>query len=270
MSYQTIVEPEIKEEDLRSDVEEQSTSQELDKMEADLHSDSGSSNEFSMPEKFKNKSPEEIAKAYLEVEKTIGRQGAELGQLRKYVDTLIQREVNTAPEKQDKPVEADDLLDRPEETIREIIKKELKSVTEDLNQTKKQLQFNEFVRKHPDYTSVAQTPEFLEWVQSSDKRMARYQSANYEMDLEAADELLSDWKDLTSLREQKVKEAESKRKQALKDATAERGVGESGKGVKPKFRRSELREMRIRNPDKFDAMQAEIIQAYRDGRVVDG
>lgn len=266
MSSHKIVE--LDESNFRKDVEEDGNRDELDALDTELQE----TNSFAMPDKFKGKSAEEIAKAYLEVEKTIGRQGAELGQMRKYVDTLIQREVSQAPEETiaDKPVEADDLLDRPEETIREIIKKELKGVQQELSKTQQQLQFNDFVRKHPNYTEVAQSPDFLEWVQTSDKRLSKYQSANYQMDLEAADELLSDWKELAEYRQKRVAEAEDQRKKALKDVSAERGVGESSGGSKKKFRRSELREMRIHNPDKFDAMQAEIIQAYREGRVIDG
>jgi hypothetical protein len=270
MAHEKIVD--LSQDDFRKDIEEEGNNEELDNLENEIQGNEHQENSFELPEKFRGKSPEEIAKAYMEVEKTVGRQGAELGQMRKYVDSLIQREINVAPEKDEpaKPVDADDLLDRPEETIREIIKKELKGVTEQLNHTQHQLQFNDFVRKHPDYTTVAQSPEFLEWVQSSDRRMSRYQSANYEMDLEAADELLSDWKELSSFRQQKAQEAETKRKKALKDVTAERGAGESGQTSKRKFRRSELREMRIHNPDKFDAMQSEIIAAYREGRVIDG
>lgn len=252
----------------REDIEEQVDNDELDSIEEEIQSEPT----FEMPDKFKNKSAEEIAKAYLEVEKTIGRQGAELGQMRKYVDSLIQREIQ-APTKaeEEKPVEADDLLDRPEETIRNIIKKELQSVTKDLTATKQQLQFNEFVRKHPDYANVAQSPEFMDWVQSSERRQNKYQSANYDMNLEDADELLSDWKELQSFREQKAAEAESKRKKALREASAERGAGEGSSGSgKRKFKKSDLRKMRMYEPDKFDAMQPEIIAAYRDGRVIDG
>lgn len=261
MSIHNIVD--ITEKDLRDEVELEG-SENLDQLEAEINSG------FDMPSKFTGKSAEDIAKSYVEQEKLIGRQGAELGQLRKTVDQLIQKEVNKAPEVQAKPVDADDLLDRPEETIRDIVKKELESVRSELNQTKQQLDYNDFVRKHPDYTTVSQTPEFQEWVASSERRLQKFQNANYNMDLESADDLLTDYKELDSLRTQKATEAEQKRKASLQDAQAERGVGESGAKGKRTFKRSELRQMRMHNTAQFDAMQPEIIQAYRDGRVIDG
>ncbi len=76
-----------------------------------------------LPQKFQGKSAEEIASAYMEVEKVVGRQAADYGQLKEAMNYLIAREMAreqaanqpAMPEQPETPPEPINFWDKPEE-----------------------------------------------------------------------------------------------------------------------------------------------------------
>jgi hypothetical protein len=82
--------------------------------------------------------------------------------------------------------------------------------------------------------------------------------------------LLSTFKQLKQVKTQQVSEQVATKgkdtlKQNLKAATVDTGgTGESSKRV---YRRADLIRLRMSDPDRYEALEPEIRQAYADGRV---
>ena len=119
--------------------------------------------------------------------------------------------------------------------------------------------------KHPDFGQVVQSGDFADWIKSSRIRTQLFQQAEaYNVD--AADELLSTFKALQSVKQKTVNEVETKtRDKSLRAAAVETsGSGESSQKV---YRRADLIRLKLRDPAKYDSMQTEIDAAYREGRI---
>lgn len=233
-----------------------------------------------IPERFKGKSAEEIAKAYAELEKLNSRQAQDLGTMRKTVDellTLQSRESESPAAKEPpKPVTVDDLYENTDEAIRRVAREESSGRVEELErqlqQMKRESLLNNFSKEHPGWQETVQSPEFVEWVKESPYRLRLVKDAD-SYDLEAADTLLS----LYDESKNRVAKAESKQKQraAIKNATLESSSPSSPDLVET-FSRIDLMEKRI--AAKNGDMKAErwlksradaIAAAYAEGRLVD-
>lgn len=204
-----------------------------------------------LPVKFKGKTAKEIAASALEAEKLIGRQGKELGELRNIVDGYIKGQLGQPKvgekeegKHQDPEVEAG---------LRSIRKMETELALRDA---------------HPDYKTIVQEPEFVEWIGKSKVRSKLFNAADQEYDFDAADELFGNYKELKLLKATKEAEstADEKRKEALKAAKTGTGTG-SGTSGKKIYLRADLIKLRQHNPEKYNAMDKEIQQAYAEGRV---
>jgi hypothetical protein len=119
---------------------------------------------------------------------------------------------------------------------------------------------------HPDFGNIVQDPEFAEWVKQSPVRLGLYAKADGEFDYDSANELLSTYKQLKQIKTQQV---EAKGKETLKQnlkavAVDTGGTGESSKRV---YRRADLIRLRMTDPERYEALEPEIMRAYADGRV---
>jgi hypothetical protein len=93
-----------------------------------------------------------------------------------------------------------------------------------------------------------------------------YAKADGEYDYDSANELLSTYKQLRGVKTRQTTDAgETQRKSSLKAAGVDvGGSGESGKRV---YRRADLIRLKMTDPDRYEALSGEIMQAYQDGRV---
>ena len=217
-----------------------------------------------VPEKFKGKSPAEIARAYVELEKAYGRQGSEMGELRKWTDTLIS---NTKPSQEtsdNKEEEIDFDLD-PATATQQLIRKELanalKPLQEQAGVTKADQVRNALEKNHPGYEQKINDPAFANWVAASKVRTSLYQKADVELDYDSIDELLSTYDALHPVKTVDTSEREEK----LKEATLE--TSSTGQISDKVYNGTDLIKLQINDPDAYEAQQAEIQQAYLDGRV---
>ena len=119
---------------------------------------------------------------------------------------------------------------------------------------------------HPDFGQVVQDPEFVNWVKSSPVRLGLYAKADGEFDYDSANELLSTYKALRGVKAKQTTDAgEATRKSNLKAATVDAGgTGESSKRV---YRRADLIRLKMSDPNRYEALSDEIMQAYAEGRV---
>lgn len=200
--------------------------------------------------------------------KELGRQNAEVGEIRKLADELIKSQLSK-PET--KPVAEVDFFENPQEAIRQAVETNPRVLAAEqyaLNAQKAQT-VQALAQKHPDYTQVVQDADFANWIKASKVRVQLFQAAE-NFNLDAADELLSTYKQLKSISKPQVKEPPSAEEKAARTSSMQAaavdtgGSGESGKKV---YRRTDLIRLKMRDPAKFKDMQDEIDLAYQQGRV---
>ena len=222
-----------------------------------------------IPDEFKGMSVAELARIAQHARKEMGRQGNELGEIRKLADELIKSQLKTKPEPE--PVKEVDFFENPQEAIRRAVETNPRVVAAEQYgiQAQKMQAQQRLAQLHPDFGQIVQDGEFASWIKSSKVRNELYQRAEG-YDVDAADELLSTFKQLKQVKAGKPKaevpdEEKASREKTLQSAAVE--TGGSGESSKKVYRRTDLIRLKMRDPSKFDSMQLEIDAAYREGRV---
>lgn len=222
--------------------------------------------DFEIPEKFKGKSAEEIAKAYTELEKKFGKQGQDLGELRKQADMFIRAnlsEENYTESDEDVKFDYDD----PDKYIDSKVKKATRPLENKIREEELRDGYISFATKHPDFLETVQTPEFKDWVLESPTRQRLYAAANQpgHPDFDAANELLDTFKALHARSEMKEVEREAEVQSRVNEmSTAGRSSGQTSKKI---FSRAALIDLRANNPAEYKRLMPEIQKAYEEGRV---
>lgn len=222
-----------------------------------------------IPDKYKDKSLEDIVKMHQEAEKMIGRQAQEVHEVRSLADQLLKRQLESDTKSQTVESAPEvDFFENPQDSIKRAIENnpavlEAKQANLELKRMKTAQQL---ASKHPDFGTIANDTGFQEWVKASPIRLSLYAKADAEFDFSSADELLSTYKELKQVRTNNVQETGKKQQaQALRAA----GVDTSGSGevAKKVYRRADLIRLKMTDPDRYELLQPEIMAAYQQGRV---
>ena len=225
---------------------------------------------FEVPEKYKGKTAEDIIRMHQEAEKLIGKQAQEVGEVRKLADELLKQSLasNNKTQHIEQQEPEIDFFEDPKKAIQ----KELSAhpdviAAREAALTFKKMQIQQKLNSdHPDFTQVVQDPEFVNWVKSSPVRMGLYAKADAEYDYDSANELLSTFKQIKSVKAQETKAAgEVARQSALKSAAVD--VGGTGESSKKVYRRADLIRLRMTDPARYEALSDDIMRAYQEGRV---
>lgn len=224
--------------------------------------------EVKIPDKYRGKSLEEIVEMHQQAEKLIGRQAQEVGEVRRLADQLLKQQLS---QKQPEPIKEENELDFFEDP-KLAVKKAVESHPDVLAAKQAAAQMRQLqtqaalAKKHPDFAEVVRDGEFIEWVKASPMRLNMYALADAQYDFNAADELISTFKQIRTAKTQQVQEtATATRDKNLKAASVDTGgTGETSKKI---YRRADLIRLRLENPDRYDALQDEIMKAYTEGRV---
>jgi hypothetical protein len=221
--------------------------------------------EPNIPRQFQGKSIEEIANYAAATERSLSRQGQELGDVRKLADELLKAQLVSKKE-HTQEAKVDFFVD-PDEAVRQAIENNprMQAVERHSREVQIAQAKTTLLQKHPDVSTIMQDPEFANWVNGSRVRTSLFQSAeNY--DLDAADELLSTFKELKGVRQKNIQSVDNTaRDSALKSASVD--TGGSGESSKKVYRSADLIRLKIRDPAKYEAMSDEIYRAYDEGRV---
>lgn len=220
-----------------------------------------------LPDRYRGKTPAEIAKMHQEAEKALSRQGQELGQVRKLAEELIQKELTQKQQADKAPLKEVDFFENPQEAIRQAVETNpaVLQAQQLALQARQEQAKAKLMQKHPDFAQVVADPDFAQWVGSSPVRQNLLRQAD-SYDVDAADELLTVYKELKSVKVAKVNAEDSaQRKKALNSAGVD--TGGSGESTKKVYRREDIIRLRMKDPAKYDAMSAEITRAYAEGRV---
>ena len=225
--------------------------------------------EDDIPDKYKGKSVKEIVRMHQEAERAIGKQGSEVGELRRLVDDYIRAQTVTQQQQAPQVEEEVDFFVDPEKAVQRAIDRhpKVRQAEEYASQLKKAEALANLKTAHPDYAQIVQNPAFAEWVQKSNVRRELFVRADQKFDFDAASELLDNWKERSNVVQQTANVEKISRKQAIKSAAtgSSRGSGETGS--KKTYRRSDIIDLMQRDPDRYQALAPEIMQAYAEGRV---
>ena len=224
-----------------------------------------------VPEKYRGKSAKEIARMHMEVEKALGRQGSEVGELRRIVDDFVKSQANKKPDQNvnDEVEEDVDFFTDPQKAIDRAIAKhpKIREAEEVTSNMRKAEALANLKANHPDFQEIIASPQFAEWVGKSRVRQELFVRADQRFDTDAANELLSNWKERAQVVE-RTKAVEAKeRNNAVKAASMGSTQGSSEPASKKRFRRSDIIDLMTRDPDRYMALEPEIMKAYAEKRV---
>ena len=262
-----IVDPEVQEEPVQEQVNE---SLEALAVEEEVEQEAIQEPEApELPKKFQGKSSSEIAEAYENLEKELGRKGQEIGELRKLTDSYLQSQISSQSQ-QTTTSEQADFYDNPEEAVRQIIDNHprFKEFSEQTQQQQAALTAQQLEKAHPDFQEVITDGGFQEWINGSKVRQRLYKEAD-SYDFDAANELLTTWKERQMISKTKEVNESKKTKRDVAMKTGEgvsRASGESTAGKKI-YRRADLIRLKQTDPKRYESLADEIFEAYAEGRV---
>lgn len=223
-----------------------------------------------IPEKYRGKSAKEIARMHQEAEKALGRQGSEVGDLRRIVDDFIKAQTVTKQQAPSDTVDEDvDFFADPEKAVSRAIAnhpkiKEAEMVTAQMKLAEASARLN---AAHPDHQQITADPEFQDWIAKSRVRQELFARADTRFDVDAADELLTTWKERKAVVESSKAIGQAERKQAVKAASTGSAKSAGETSSKKTYRRADIIDLMVRNPERYAALSDEIMAAYAQGRV---
>jgi phosphoribosyl-AMP cyclohydrolase len=228
-----------------------------------------------LPEKFRNKSVEDVVASYQNLEKQYGKQGNEMGELRKLADNLIQKnlhESNTqsSADALEEELSEDDFILNPVDAVKRVVEDALRPVKQELTRAQTDQTMQRVLSAHPDVESIVSSAQFEKWVMDSKPRQEMWLKAN-SGDFDYADEMLTQYKAVSSTVDveqqatiQTAKEEELRAATAVSKGNSFEATATAGK---PVYRRSELIRLQMSDPTRYAQLGNEITQAYAEGRV---
>ena len=220
-----------------------------------------------LPEKYREKSLDEIVKMHQEAEKLIGKQAQEVGEVRKLADELIKQNLGSRQQTRQEEPEVD-FFENPQKAVQRTVDNHpdilaARQVTQEMRRAQIQ---QRLAQEHPDFGEIAKDQDFANWVKSSPVRIKIFEQADSGYDFDSANELLSTYKQLRSVKQKQTSDdGEVTRKQNLKAVGVD--VGGSGESSKKVYRRADLIRLKMQDPNRYDALSDEIMAAYQEGRV---
>jgi hypothetical protein len=221
-----------------------------------------------LPEKYRNKSVKDIIAMHQNAEQLLGKQGQEVGELRKVVDDFIQSQNVNAHAAQEEFNE-DDFFLNPKEAVSKML--ETHPSIQQAQQAATQLKQQEVVSKlkntHPDFLNIVQDQKFLEWVSKSNIRTRLLREADQGYDFDAANELLSLWKERQQTVQTTIETEKKNRKEQVKSASTGTSQGSGERPSRKIYRRADIIELMRKDPQRYEDLMPEIRKAYAEGRV---
>jgi len=220
-----------------------------------------------LPEKYREKSLDEIVRMHQEAEKLIGKQAQEVGEVRKLADELIKQNLGSRQQTRQEEPEVD-FFENPQKAVQRTVDNHpdilaARQVTQEMRRAQIQ---QRLAQEHPDFGEIAKDQDFANWVKSSPVRIKIFEQADSGYDFDSANELLSTYKQLRSVKQKQTSDdGEITRKQNLKAVGVD--VGGSGESSKKVYRRADLIRLKMQDPNRYDALSDEIMAAYQEGRV---
>lgn len=227
-----------------------------------------------VPEKYQGKSVEDLVQMHQELEKFSGKQSTEVGELRKVVDDYIHTQLSTqqAPQQQQQQDDDDDDVDffvDPKTAVSRAIDNhpKIKEAQAYTQQYKQQATLAQLKSSHPEMEQILQDPKFAEWIKGSKVRTQLFVQADQAYDYDAAHELFSLWKDRNQVVQQTAQAERAARKSQVKSANTGNARGTAEGSRRKVYRRADIIKLMRTDPERYQSMSDELLQAYSEGRV---
>jgi hypothetical protein len=228
--------------------------------------------EDEIPEKYKGKSVADIAKMHQEAEKLIGRQAQEVHEVRSLADQLLKQQLDSNKSKPAQEAQEEDFYADPQKAINRTVDQHpaVLAAKQASLEMKRMQTGQQLSAKHPDFMEIAQNADFQNWIKASPFRIDLFTKADAEFDFPAADELLSTYKEIRQVKStqqaSQMQAVDAKAQDtAMKAASVD--VGGSGEVSRKIYRRADLIKLKMTDPDRYMALQDEIMAAYAEHRV---
>ncbi len=222
--------------------------------------------EEEVPERYKNKSPKDLIRMHQEAEKLMGRHSKEVGELRRIVDDFVKAQVVTKAPQDEEEI---DFFANPQKAVEQAVAKHPKiKEAEALSAQMAKTQALQLLQKaHPDFQDILNNDGFNEWVGKSKVRAELLSRADQRYDFDAADELFSSWKERQQMLKTTADLNVADRKQQIKQASTGSVKGTGEPASNKIYRRTDIIDLMRKDPDRYLALQPEIMAAYATGRV---
>ena len=250
--------------------EEQADTLEIEADEIQQEVEQPQIEEPTIPEKYQNKSLEEVVQMHQEAEKMLGRQSTEVGELRKVVDDYITNQTQqSAPQQSVEPEDDLDYFTDPQAAVNRAIENhpKIKEAEQFSTYHRQQASIAVIQQKHPDMQEILQDEGFAGWINASKIRTQLFIEADQNFNADAADELFSLWKERKGIAAQTATVEKQARKQQIKAANTGNTQGSSEGPRRKVYRRADIIKLMKTDPERYQALSEEILKAYAEGRV---
>ncbi len=232
----------------------------------------------SLPEKYQGKSIADVIEMHQNVEQALSKQGIDLGKQRATVGSLreaLEQQKVTVETEVDQfsgnEASEEDFYADPAAAVKSAIEQhpEIVRAREERINLEHQHNAESLGAVHPNFKETVKTEEFQNWVEASTFRTELFLKADNQYDVEAAKELFGTWEQIqnvTKTKQASVK-SEKSRKDALRQMSSESRTGGESLGGKKVYRRADLINLQVTDPNRYAALADEIQQAYAEGRV---
>ena len=226
-----------------------------------------------IPKKYAGKSMSEVIEMHQNVEQALGKQGAELGEQRKLMQSLIeaQNKVNETTPPEEPVIQEDNFFDDPVEAVNKAIENHpdvIKAREERMGNMQKH-NLENLDKEYPDWQKTVQNSDFQKFIGDSATRTEMFRKADVEYRSDLAIELF-DWYSKTKMSgatQEAVAEEKSKIESAMKKTTGESRSSGDSVGGKKVYRRADLINLQVTDPNRYATLADEIQEAYAEGRV---
>jgi hypothetical protein len=232
-----------------------------------------------IPAKYAGKSVEDMIQMHQNLEKLNGRQGQELGQMRRMADEILQLKKATTQAREEvrQPVTVETLLNDPEKILNSSIDssdlaRRTQAAEDRVARLESKITQESFVSKFPTFADDMQDPEFTAFVQSNPARQVLGTAASKD-DYNAAAALWAMWEERKDLIGSKD---ESKAKPKVKVQSTVRPSAKTVDVAPRNWSRAKLMELRFKVADGDPAavarwsdktFQENMHKAYAEDRV---
>ena len=229
--------------------------------------------EYEIPEKYAGKSLEDVITMHQNAEKAIGKQGQEVGEQRKLIQSLMEAQnttqTNAPPE--EKTTFEDQFYSDPAQAVNSAIENhpEVVNARKERQQVQQQHQLSVLENAYPDWQDRVGTKEFQDWVGSSAIRTEMFRKADSEYNPDYAIELFDmyDKVNMVDKTKEVKKQETAKRDKALRKTSSETRSTSDSVGGKKIYRRADLINLQVSDPNRYASLADEIHSAYAEGRV---
>lgn len=273
------MEPEVIEEEVSLFDDDKPKHPLQDQVDAAAPKDNSPSNEdkpeFDVPDKFKGKSFEDVVQSYMNLEKMHGNTANEVGELRKLTDQILMNQAQMGSQnasRLEEHINDDvgdiDFFDDPSEAVNRAVGSNPTIKRMEAALARQTLESNRKVLldAHPDADEIAASATFQAWLSERPGRAEMFRQAHTQQNVDIAIDLLDTYKATKRVaNEEATLERDARAKEDLKKAEIESGGSPST--TKKVFKRSELIQLKISDPRRYEQMKDEIMLAYAEGRV---